>query len=77
MRGPRNKENELSTKITKLGKEIEAPLVYNLTEGNELPVKGETQKEKKIFRINSKKYRMYKGSGTFVFNSTKKYGSIR
>ena len=54
MRGPRNKENELSTKITKLGKEIEAPLVYNLTEGNELPVKGETQKEKKYLELIQK-----------------------
>jgi len=30
MRGPRNKEKELSTKITKLGNEIQAPLVFNL-----------------------------------------------
>ena len=54
MSGPRNKEKELSTKITKLGKEIEAPLVYNLTEGNELPVKGETQKEKKYLELIQK-----------------------
>ena len=51
MRGPRNKEKELSTKIIKLGKEIEAPLVLNLTEGNELPVKGETEKEKKYIDL--------------------------
>ena len=51
MRGPRNKEKELTTKITKLGKEIKAPLVYNLTEGNELPVKGETEKENKYMEL--------------------------
>ena len=51
MRGPRNKEKELTTKITKLGMEIKAPLVYSLTEGNELPVKGETEKEKKYMEL--------------------------
>ena len=51
MRGPRNKEKELSTKITKLGNEIQAPLVFNFTEGNELPVKGETEKEKKYLEL--------------------------
>ena len=51
MRGPRNKEKELTTKITKLGKEIKAPLVYSLTEGNELPVKGETEKENKYMEL--------------------------
>ena len=51
MRGPRNKEKEISTKITKLGKEINAPLVYNLTEGDELPVKGENEKEKKYLEL--------------------------
>jgi len=54
MSGPRNKEKELSTKISKLGKEIESPLVYNLTEGNELPVKGETPKEKKYLELIQK-----------------------
>ena len=51
MRGPRNKEKELTTKITKLGLEIKAPLVYNLTEGNELPVKGENEKENKYLEL--------------------------
>ena len=51
MRGPRNKEKELTTKITKLGIEIKAPLVYSLTEGNELPVKGETVKENKYMEL--------------------------
>ena len=51
MRGPRNKEKELTTKITKLGKEIEAPLVYNLTEGDELPVKGKNEKERKYIEL--------------------------
>lgn len=51
MRGPRNKEKELTTKITKLGKEIKAPLVYSLTEGNELPVKGEAEKENKYMEL--------------------------
>ena len=51
MRGPRNKEKEISTKITKLGKEINAPLVYSLTEGDELPVKGENEKEKKYLEL--------------------------
>ena len=51
MSGPRNKEKELTTKITKLGKEIKAPLVYNLTEGNELPVKGETEREVKYLQL--------------------------
>ena len=51
MRGPRNKEKELTTKITKLGMEIKAPLVFSLTEGNELPVKGETEKEIKYMEL--------------------------
>ena len=51
MRGPRNKEKELTTKITKLGIEIKAPLVYSLTDGNELPVKGETEKENKYMEL--------------------------
>ena len=51
MRGPRNKEKELSTKITSLGTEIKAPLIYCLTEGNELPVKGETKKEIKYLEL--------------------------
>ena len=51
MRGPRNKEKELTTKITKLGNEIKAPLIYNLTEGNDLHLKGETQKEKKYMEL--------------------------
>ena len=51
MRGPRNKVKELTTKITKLGKEIDAPLVYNLTEGDKLPVKGDNEKEKKYLEL--------------------------
>lgn len=51
MRGPRNKEKELTIKITSLGNEIKAPLVFNLTEGNELPVKGETKKEIKYLDL--------------------------
>ena len=51
MRGTRNKEKELTTKITKLGKEIEAPLIYNLTEANEQPVQGKTDKEKKYLEL--------------------------
>ena len=51
MRGPRNKEKELSTKITSLGTEIKAPLIYCLTDGNELPVKGETKKEIKYLEL--------------------------
>ena len=31
--------------------EIKAPLVYNLTEGNELPVKGENEKENKYLEL--------------------------
>ena len=46
MRGPRNKEKELVVKITKLGKEIGAPLVFKLPEKGPMPVKGETEKEK-------------------------------
>ena len=51
MRGTRNKEQELNIKITKLGNEIGAPLVYCLKEGDELPVKGENEKEKKYLEL--------------------------
>ena len=51
MRGPRNKEKELVTKITKLGKEIGAPLVFKVSEKEPLPVKGETEKEKKLLDL--------------------------
>ena len=51
MRGTRNKELELVVKITKLGNEIKAPLVYYLKEGDELPVKGENEKEKKYLEL--------------------------
>ena len=49
MRGPRNKEKELVTKITKLGNEIGVALVFKLPEKGSLPIKGETEKEKKSF----------------------------
>ena len=48
MRGPRNKEKELVVKITKLGKEIGAPLIFTVPEKGPLPIKGETEKEKKL-----------------------------
>ena len=51
MRGPRNKEKELMVKITKLGKEIGAPLVFKIPEKGPLPVKGETEKEKKFLDL--------------------------
>ena len=51
MRGPRNKEKELTVKITKLGKEIGAPLVFQMPEKEPLPVKGETEKEKKFLDL--------------------------
>ena len=51
MRGTRNKEQGLITKITKLGNEIGAPIVYYLKEGDELPVKGENEKEKKYLEL--------------------------
>ena len=51
MRGPRNKEKELTVKITKLGKEIGAPLVFQMHEKEPLPVKGETEKEKKFLDL--------------------------
>ena len=51
MRGPRNKEKELVVKITKLGKEIGAPLVFKLPEKGPMPVKGETEKEKKFLDL--------------------------
>ena len=51
MRGPRNKEKELVTKITKLGNEIGAPLVFKLPEKGDLPIKGETEKEKKLLDL--------------------------
>ena len=51
MRGPRNKEKELMVKITKLGKEIGAPLVFQTPEKGPLPVKGETEKEKKFLEL--------------------------
>ena len=54
MRGPRNKEKELTTKITKLGLELKAPLIYSFTEGNELPVKGENKKENKYLELIQK-----------------------
>ena len=55
MRGTRNKEQGLITKITKLGNEIGAPLVYCLKEGDELPVKGENEKEKKYLELIQRK----------------------
>lgn len=51
MRGPRNREKELMVKITKLGKEIGAPLVFKVPEKGPLPVKGETEKEKKFLDL--------------------------
>ena len=51
MRGPRNKEKELMVKITKLGNEIGAPLVFKVPEKGSLPVKGETEKEKKLIDL--------------------------
>ena len=51
MRGPRNKEKELMVKITKLGKEIGAPLVFKIPEKGTLPIKGETEKEKKLLEL--------------------------
>ena len=54
MRGPRNKEKELVTKITKLGNEIGAPLVFKLPEKGPLPIKGETEKEKKLLDLIKK-----------------------
>lgn len=51
MRGPRNKEKELMVKITKLGNEIGAPLVFKVPEKGPLPVKGETEKEKKFLDL--------------------------
>ena len=51
MRGPRNKEKELVVKITKLGKEIGAPLLYKIPEKGPLPIKGETEKEKKLLDL--------------------------
>lgn len=46
MRGPRNKEKELVSKITKLEKEIGAPLIFTIPDKETLPIKGETEKEK-------------------------------
>ena len=54
MRGPRNKEKELTTKIKKLGLELKVPLIYSFTEGNELPVKGENKKENKYLELIQK-----------------------
>ena len=54
MRGPRNKEKELVTKITQLGNEIGAPLVFKLPEKGPLPIKGETEKEKKLLDLIKK-----------------------
>ena len=51
MRGPRNREKELMVKITKLGNEIGAPLVFKVPEKGPLPVKGETEKEKKFLEL--------------------------
>ena len=51
MRGPRNKEKELVVKITKLGNEIGAPLIFTIPEKGPLPVKGETEKEKKLLDL--------------------------
>ena len=51
MRGPRNREKELTVKITKLGNEIGAPLVFKVPEKGPLPVKGETEKEKKFLDL--------------------------
>ena len=51
MRGPRNKEKELVVKITKLGKEIGAPLVFKMPAKGPMPVKGETEKEKKFLDL--------------------------
>ena len=51
MRGPRNKEKELMVKITKLGNEIGAPLVFSVSGKEPLPVKGETEKEKKYLEL--------------------------
>ena len=51
MRGPRNKEKELVVKITKLGNEIGAPLLFKIPEKGPLPIKGETEKEKKLIDL--------------------------
>ena len=51
MRGPRNREKELTVKITKLGNEIGAPLVFKVPDKGPLPVKGETEKEKKFLDL--------------------------
>ena len=51
MRGPRNKEKELMVKINKLGNEIGAQVVFTLPEKGPLPVKGETEKEKKYLDL--------------------------
>ena len=51
MRGPRNKEKELKVKINKLGNEIGAQIVFTLPEKGLLPVKGETEKEKKYLDL--------------------------
>ncbi len=51
MRGPRNKEKELVVKITKLGNEIGAPLIYKVPEKGILPIKIETEKEKKLVEL--------------------------
>ena len=69
MRGPRNKEKELTTKITKLGLEIKAPLVYNLTEGNELPVKGENEKENKYLELIQRNTECLESPRTIIFYS--------
>ena len=51
MRGPRNKEKELVAKITKLGNEIGAPLIFKIPEKGPLPIKEETEKEKKLVEL--------------------------
>ena len=51
MRGPRNKEKELRVKINKLGNEIGAQIVFSIPEKGPLPVKGETEKEKKYLEL--------------------------
>ena len=51
MRGPRNKEKVLMVIISKLGNEIGAPLVFKVPEKGPLPVKGETEKEKKFLDL--------------------------
>ena len=50
----RDQEKELISKITKLSKEIGAPLVFNITEDNQMQIKEKTGNEKQLHELIKK-----------------------